>query len=243
MSKTVTEAIQYRRSVRKYKQEEIDEEKVKKCIENATQAPNSSNMQLWEFYHITDKKILQKLSKACFDQNAAKTAVNMVVFVTRRDKWKVRAKQNLHFLEKMFDKQEKAGIDVARRRKVSRRYYKKLMPTIYTDFFGLIGFYKKILSIFIGLFRPIYREVLYTDQKVIIHKSMALAAQNFMLSMSEIGYDTCPMEGSDTSRVKKILNLPRKAEINMIVGCGVRSEKGVYTERFRVPFNEVYRKI
>jgi nitroreductase len=200
-------------------------------------------MQLWEFYHITDKKILQKLSKACFDQNAAKTAVNMVVFVTRRDKWKVRAKQNLHFLEKMFDKQEKAGIDVARRRKVSRRYYKKLMPTIYTDFFGLIGFYKKILSIFIGLFRPIYREVLYSDQKVIIHKSMALAAQNFMLSMSEIGYDTCPMEGSDTSRVKKILNLPRKAEINMIVGCGVRSEKGVYTERFRVPFNEVYRKI
>ena len=138
MSKTVTEAIQYRRSVRKYKQEEIDEEKVKKCIENATLAPNSSNMQLWEFYHITDKKILQKLSKACFDQNAAKTAVNMVVFVTRRDKWKVRAKQNLHFLEKMFDKQEKAGIDVARRRKVSRRYYKKLMPTIYTDFFGLI---------------------------------------------------------------------------------------------------------
>ena len=243
MSKTVTEAIQYRRSVRKYKQEEIDEEKVKKCIENATLAPNSSNMQLWEFYHITDKKILQKLSKACFDQNAAKTAVNMVVFVTRRDKWKVRAKQNLHFLEKMFDKQEKAGIDVARRRKVSRRYYKKLMPTIYTDFFGLIGFYKKILSIFIGLFRPIYREVLYTDQKVIIHKSMALAAQNFMLSMSEIGYDTCPMEGSDTSRVKKILNLPRKAEINMIVGCGVRSEKGVYTECFRVPFNEVYRKI
>lgn len=243
MSKTVTEAIQYRRSVRKYKQEEIDEEKVKKCIENATLAPNSSNMQLWEFYHITDKKILQKLSKACFDQNAAKTAVNMVVFVTRRDKWKVRAKQNLHFLEKMFDKQEKAGIDVARRRKVSRRYYKKLMPTIYTDFFGLIGFYKKILSIFIGLFRPIYREVLYTDQKVIIHKSMALAAQNFMLSMSEIGYDTCPMEGSDTSRVKKILNLPRKAEINMIVGCGVRSEKGVYAERFRVPFNEVYRKI
>ena len=243
MSKTVTEAIQYRRSVRKYKQEEIDEEKVKKCIENATLAPNSSNMQLWEFYHITDKKILQKLSKACFDQNAAKTAVNMVVFVTRRDKWKVRAKQNLHFLEKMFDKQEKAGIDVARRRKVSRRYYKKLMPTIYTDFFGLIGFYKKILSIFIGLFRPIYREVLYTDQKVIIHKSMALAAQNFMLSMSEIGYDTCPMEGSDTSRVKKILNLPRKAEINMIVGCGVRSEKGVYTERFRVPFNEVYKKI
>ena len=243
MLKTVSEAIEYRRSVRKYLEVELDEEKVKNCIRNATLAPNSSNMQLWEFYHITDKETLKKLSKACFDQNAAKTAVNMVVFVARRDKWRKRAKENLNFLEDMFDQQEKDGIDVARRRKVSIRYYKNLMPTIYTDFFGLIGFYKKILSFFIGLFRPIYREVLFSDLKVITHKSVALAAQNFMLSMAEIGYDTCPMEGSDTTRVKKILKLPSKAEINMIIACGIRSEKGVYTERFRVPFDEVYRKI
>lgn len=243
MLKTVSEAIEYRRSVRKYLEVELDVEKVKNCIKNATLAPNSSNMQLWEFYHITDKETLKKLSKACFDQNAAKTAVNMVVFVARRDKWRKRAKENLNFLEDMFDQQEKDGIDVARRRKVSIRYYKNLMPTIYTDFFGLIGFYKKILSFFIGLFRPIYREVLFSDLKVITHKSVALAAQNFMLSMAEIGYDTCPMEGSDTTRVKKILKLPSKAEINMIVACGIRSEKGVYTERFRVPFDEVYRKI
>ena len=243
MLKTVTEAIKYRRSVRKYKQADIDEEKVKKCIINATLAPNSSNMQLWEFYHITDKKILKRLSEACFNQNAAKTAVNMVVFVARRDKWKERAKYNLDFLEKMFEKQEKDGVDVKRRRKVSRRYYKKLMPTIYTDFLGVIGIYKKILSFFIGLFRPIYREVLFSDLKVITHKSVALAAQNFMLSMAEVGYDTCPMEGSDTTRVKKILNLPTKAEITMIIGCGIRAENGVYTERFRVPFEKVYKKI
>ena len=146
MLKTVSEAIEYRRSVRKYLEVELDVEKVKNCIRNATLAPNSSNMQLWEFYHITDKETLKKLSKACFDQNAAKTAVNMVVFVARRDKWRKRAKENLNFLEDMFDQQEKDGIDVARRRKVSIRYYKNLMPTIYTDFFGLIGFYKKILS-------------------------------------------------------------------------------------------------
>ena len=132
MLKTVSEAIEYRRSVRKYLDAELDEEKVKNCIRNATLAPNSSNMQLWEFYHVTDNETLKKLSKACFDQNAAKTAINMVVFVARRDKWRERAKYNLDFLEDMFDKQEKKGIDVSRRRKVSRRYYKKLMPTIYT---------------------------------------------------------------------------------------------------------------
>jgi nitroreductase len=243
MLKTVSEAIKYRRSVRKYLDVELDEEKVKNCIRNATLAPNSSNMQLWEFYHVTDNKTLKKLSKACFDQNAAKTAVNMVVFVARRDKWRERAKYNLDFLEDMFDKQEKEGKDVERRRKVSIRYYKKLMPTIYTDFLGIIGYYKKILSFFIGLFRPIYREVLFSDSRVITHKSVALAAENFMLSMAEIGYDTCPMEGSDTTRVKKILKLPSKAEITMIIGCGIRAENGVYTERFRVPFDDVYKKV
>ena len=243
MLKTVSEAIEYRRSVRKYLDIELDEEKVKNCIRNATLAPNSSNMQLWEFYHVTDNDTLKKLSKACFNQNAAKTAINMVVFVARRDKWRERAKYNLDFLEDMFDKQEKKGMDVERRRKVSRRYYKKLMPTIYTDFLGIVGYYKKILSFFIGLFRPIYREVLFSDLRVVTHKSVALAAENFMLSMAEIGYDTCPMEGSDTIRVKKILKLPSKAEITMIIGCGVRAENGVYTERFRVPFDDVYKKV
>ena len=243
MLKTVSEAIEYRRSVRKYLDIELDEEKVKNCIRNATLAPNSSNMQLWEFYHVTDNDTLKKLSKACFDQNAAKTAINMVVFVARRDKWRERAKYNLDFLEDMFDKQEKEGMDVKRRRKVSRRYYKKLMPTIYTDFLGIVGYYKKILSFFIGLFRPIYREVLFSDLRVITHKSVALAAENFMLSMAELGYDTCPMEGSDTTRVKKILKLPYKAEITMIIGCGLRAENGVYTERYRVPFDDVYKKV
>ena len=243
MLKTVSEAIEYRRSVRKYLDIQLDEDKVKKCIKNATLAPNSSNMQLWEFYHVTNNDTLKKLSKACFDQNAAKTAINMVVFVARRDKWRERAKYNLDFLEDMFDKQEKEGMDVERRRKVSRRYYKKLMPTIYTDFLGIVGYYKKILSFFIGLFRPIYREVLFSDLRVVTHKSVALAAENFMLSMAEIGYDTCPMEGSDTTRVKKILKLPSKAEITMIIGCGVRAENGVYTERFRVPFDVVYKKV
>ena len=84
MLKTVSEAIKYRRSVRKYLEDKLDEEKVMNCIRNATLAPNSSNMQLWEFYHITDKEMLKRISKACFDQNAAKTAVNMVVFVANK---------------------------------------------------------------------------------------------------------------------------------------------------------------
>ena len=74
MEKTVSEAIQYRRSVRVYKEEPIDPDRVKACIENAVLAPTSSNLQLWEFYQVTDPGIQAKIVHACFDQPAARTA-------------------------------------------------------------------------------------------------------------------------------------------------------------------------
>jgi nitroreductase len=79
--------------------------------------------------------------------------------------------------------------------------------------------------------------------RIVAQKSAALTAQNFMISMTAINYETCPMEGFDSLRIKKILNLPAGAEINMIIGCGIRGESGVYGERFRIPFKEVYFKL
>ena len=75
------------------------------------------------------------------------------------------------------------------------------------------------------------------------HKSTALAAENFMISMTAYGYDTCPMEGFDSKIIKKVLNLPYNSEISMVIGCGIRSKKGIYGERFRIPVNEVYREL
>ena len=51
------------------------------------------------------------------------------------------------------------------------------------------------------------RQVTSTDTRIVAHKSAALATQNFMISMAGIGYDTCPMEGSDTLLVKKSSSL------------------------------------
>ena len=127
-----------------------------------------------------------------------------------------------------------------RKKKNAINYYKLLIPTLYGNFLRITGFLKYINVSIIGFFRPMYREVTSSDLRVVVHKSAALAAQNFMLSMSSSGYDTCPMEGFDSVRVKKILNLPGSAEINMIIGCGIRSKKGIYSEQFRVPFKEVY---
>jgi len=232
------EVIKSRRSVRDFLNKNINILTVKKCIKNATLAPNSSNLQLWEFYHIINSELKVNISRACFDQPAAKTANQFVVIVTRKDLWKSRRDFNLNFiLNKFKDLDDKKSI---RKKKNAINYYKLLIPTLYGNFLRITGFLKYINVSMIGFFRPMYREVTSSDLRVVVHKSAALAAQNFMLSMSSSGYDTCPMEGFDSVRVKKILNLPSSAEINMIIGCGIRSEKGVYSEQFRVPFKEVY---
>jgi nitroreductase len=242
MNKTVTEAILYRRSCRVYKNELLDTTKVKQCIENAVLAPTSSNLQLWEFYHITNLDVIKKLSHACFDQNAAKTAQQLVVVLARKDLWKERCKANIDFLNKSFDKPDLEE-RLLKRKKMALNYYQKIMPITYFDFLGIFGMLKYLIFQVIGLFRPIYRQARLSDMRIVAHKSAGLAAQNFMISMAEIGYDTCPMEGSDTLRVKRILGIPRSAEINMIISCGKRDDNGIYGPRFRVPFETVYKEV
>ncbi|WP_438972439.1 nitroreductase family protein [Polaribacter sp.] len=241
--KTVFEAIQYRRSVRIYDANKpIQTAIVKKCLEHAALAPNSSNMQLWEFYHITSKDSIAKIAPFCFNQNAAKTAQQLVIFVTRKDLWKERAKANLKFIEKNFG-ENNAKANQTKREKTVRNYYSKIIPFAYGDFLGIFGFLKFMMVTVIGFFKPIYRQVLKSDMRIVAHKTCALAAENFMISMAAEGYDTCPMEGLDTLRVKNLLGLPFGAEINMIVSCGIRDPKGVYGERFRIPFQEIYKEV
>ena len=235
--KIVSKAIDFRRSIRHYDQDlEIDEEIVKKCIEQAVLAPNSSNLQLWQFYHIIDKKIINELSKSCFNQPAARTAKQIVVTVVRKDLWRDRAKDNIKFQESNKESMSE------REYKLVMKYYKTAIPLAYKNFLGISSYIKYLYAWFIGLFRVMYRQLRTSDMRIVAHKTAGLASQNFMISMAGFNYDTCPMEGFDSIRVKKILKLNRSAEINMIIGCGIRTSKGVYGKRFRIPFDKVYKK-
>ena len=236
---TLEEIIHFRRSVRHYKDISIDSEKVKHCLELATLAPNSSNMQLWEFYHITNPETLKELAFACLNQQTATTAQQLVVFVTRRDLFSKRSKQVLELetrniqLNSPKERQEK-------RIKDRKLYYGQVMPFLYSRFLGILGLFRKVLVNIIGLFRTITYQVSENDVRVVVHKSCALAVQTFLLAMANEKYDTCAMEGFDSKRVKRILNLPMGAEVNMIISCGIREEGGVWGDRMRVPFDEVY---
>jgi nitroreductase len=237
------EILEHRRAIRKYDPAKpIDESIVKECLRLSTLAPTSSNMQLWECYHVTDKKMLAALSHACLGQSAASTAQQMVVFVTRQDKHRSHARAVLCALYDEI-KDNSPAARRSHRMKVWKQYYGTLMPFEYVRGFGLIGLLRKMLVQAIGLFHPIVRQASEQDVNTVVHKSCALAVQTFMLAMSEAGYDTCPIEGFDSLLVKRALHLPHHVGINMIISCGIRLPEGVWGERFRLPFEEFYHDV
>lgn len=240
-AKNFDEIVRSRRSVRIYDTEaKYNPDIAKRSLERAILSPNSSNMQLWEFYRVISPEPRKKIAEFCLGQKAATTAQELVVFVARPDKHKISAKKNLQWVDDASNTQESE-----RSKALRRTYYSKVMPFFYaSDFLFIFSAIKKIMFFFIGLSRPIVREVSVNDKRVTIHKSVALAAQTFMLSVKAEGYDTCPMEGFDSKRIKKFLKLPRKAQINMVISVGKgKYPQGIFYPTWRYNYEEVVKEI
>lgn len=236
LSDSFQEIILKRRSNRSYDQTiQVPDEVIQRSLERAILSPNSSNMQLWEFYWIKSRDQLNRFTPLCLNQNTAKTASHMIAFVTRRDLWKLR----MEWHKKNIESEIKNGTpDKYQKRMLN--YYAKIVPFAYSnDWFGLMGFLRWVVSNGISLFRPMTRMAGINDTRIVVHKSCALAAQTFMLSIAAEGYESCPMEGFDQVRARKALGLPRQAEIGMIVSVGKGTEKGIWGKRLRVPYDEV----
>ncbi len=50
-------------SIRKYENRPVEPEKIEKILRAAMQAPSTGNQQPWEFYVVTDRETIEKLSK------------------------------------------------------------------------------------------------------------------------------------------------------------------------------------
>ena len=217
--------VHNRRSVRVFNDSPINPNDLNECLELALLAPTSSNLQCWEFYWVKDPTKKDLLKEYCLNQIAAKTAQELIVCVARTDTWKKNKKDIINFLTK----QGNAPLSAL-------KYYKNIVPIVYTqgilNSFGLI---KKVAVKIIGLFRSIRREpTSNADMRVWAHKTTALACENLMLALTAYGYDSCPMEGMDSKKIKQLLNLSNKSEISMVIAIGKRDKKGIYGKRFRL---------
>ena len=216
--------VETRRSVRIFDKTPIPEADMRDVLDAALLAPNSSNLQPWEFYWVRSPAPKAALVEACLSQPAAKTAAELVVCVARTDTWRAMRARMLD----AFATQK--GVPAS-----AVDYYKKLVPMVYTV--GPLGILARVRGLamwFIGFKRAVPREpASAADMRTWAVKSTALACQNLMLALRAKGWDSCPMEGMDSSRIRKLLGLPRGAAVVMVVAAGRRSSKGVYGPRIR----------
>ena len=217
--------VRSRRSTRVFTDEKIPEQVMRRCLELALLAPNSSNLQSSEFYWVRDEAKKQELARLCLGQPAATTAQELVVCVARLDTWKRNCRMMIEQLEKSETPPPKAVFE----------YYKKLVPLAYGQGpFYLLGPIKKLLMVWLARNKPSPRGPAgKADMRVWAHKSTALACENLMLSLRACGYDSCPMEGMDERRIQKMLKLPRAAEICMVISAGKRARNGIYGRQIR----------
>jgi nitroreductase len=228
------QVIKTRRSVRKYTDESVPDSVIEKALEHALLAPNSSNLQPWEFYWVDSETNKKQIVDACLFQGAATTAKHLIVAVSRIDTWQKHRDQILD----NSDKNSAAWPKI-------KNYYTKIIPFFYRqDPLGINTLMRKIILPLTALKKASMRKpVTRSDLFEVVSKTTALACQNFMLSIVDQGYACCPMEGFDEKRVKKLLNLNSDCHVVMIISVGKEHPEGIWGKQFRVDKHQVIHKI
>ena len=214
------DVVDSRRSTRIYAKDEVPDDVIARVVDAAQKAPNSSNLQCWELYRVKDDRKKSLLVEACLDSLRLRRLPSCLC------SWQGLICGSATMLDPSeFDRRGNMP-------ERAYQYFTKITRIAYTQ--GAFAWVKRVWFPIRGLSKATPREPIgWGDMRVWAHKSTALSAAHFMLAMRAEGYDTCPMEGMDSKRVKRILSLPWKAEVCMVVSAGKRTEKGVYGERFR----------
>jgi nitroreductase len=129
------DVVKARRSCRKYTTELVPAVVIERALDAALLAPNSSNLQLWQFYWVNSPEKKAALAKACLGQSAAATAQELIVVVADWSFWKTNNKLMIEQLRKTS-----TNPDVT-------KYYEKLIPFVYTyGPLNLIGYAKSAMT-------------------------------------------------------------------------------------------------
>ncbi|MGO1966107.1 MAG: nitroreductase family protein [Moraxellaceae bacterium] len=218
------EVVESRRSVRRFTDTPIPDDVLADCLRLAMLAPNSSNLQPWEFYIIDDADNHKQAVKNCMNQNAAKTSARLIAVVARTDIWRDHAQQILsQYPDKPVPKKVKD-------------YYSKVVAL---DFLrgpaNVVSAAKWGATQIIRRTKGPIKSPYYTfeDTKNWATNNTALAAENLMLALRAYGFDSCAMGGFDEPAMKRLLDLSDHQHIVMMIGAGERADNGVYNTQFR----------
>jgi nitroreductase len=234
--------VESRRSARSFLPEPIPESVLIACFDLAICAPSSHNLEIWRFLDVRTPETRAVLNHLCLNQLQARQAANLIVAVARPDLWQLGAKR---MLERLGADAKEGTADTDYRAWLPRlkKKYTLMVPLLFADGpLHLLAPAKAALLWAISQFRPMMRGPLgRAEQQMWAIKTTALACENFMLALTAAGYDSCPLEGFDEPKVKRLFELSDEARVVMVIAAGrrgphalipqIRHERAFYIER------------
>jgi nitroreductase len=197
-----------RRATRHFLQQPVERELIERLLRTAQWAPSGYNLQPTRFVVVADSSIRSRIRRACMNQQPLEEAPIVIVFVGDH-----RASDRL---------EETLALDVAGGA-ITPDYANFLRRIVRLMFkqgpLGINWFWKATLI-------PLARVCIPIPQMMAVHKRFWLAKQamlcamNFMLAAEAAGLGTVPMEGFDTGRLRRALDLPRSWEPILVVPVG-----------------------
>ncbi|MBW7904266.1 MAG: nitroreductase family protein [Phycisphaerae bacterium] len=204
--------VHSRRSVRDFRPDPVPPELLERLLNAARWAPSGYNLQPTHVTVVSDPGLKQRLHAACLSQRQVLAAPLVTVFSGDG-----HAYRNL---PAVLAEDLAAGA-------TSPQYAARLSSLVPLAFergpVGLGWLWKALLPPVRRLFCPtpclpaVYRREWLTRQ-------VMLSAMNFMLAAHAARLSTVPMEGFDEGRVRRVVGLPRRHVICVIIPLGYAKE-------------------
>ena len=227
----ILDLISQRRAVKLFEPVEISKDLRQQILDAARYAPSSFNLQPYRFFWVQSDAKRATVAKLCLSQKPAETASALIVAVADLKSLPVTSQAQLEWMRTSNVTEEKIR-DFERKAKIGRILFK-------TGPFGIFAAIKWALFRLLNLRMVIGMPPLFhQDLLKWATKSTSLACQNLMIAAEALGMNTCPMEGFDSRRLSRYLNLSgRHHEIVMVIALGKKSSDYNEPPQWRRPLD------
>jgi nitroreductase len=189
----------------------VTREEVLPLLAAANNMPSTFHLRPWQFVIVDDPAVKKRLAFAAMNQQQIIDAPITVVVYVDAVKWEKN--YNLMLEENLTLGTINAKQSLAWKRNIS--FQLNLGPL------GIVGFFKKLALPIARLKSPtphIYGSA--AEAGLFLAAQATRAATAVMIAAKGSGFDTCPTDFYDEDRVRRLLGLPRRIRIAMILSIG-----------------------
>jgi Nitroreductase len=205
-------AVVRRHAARHFTDEPVSQARLARLLALTRRAPSGYDSQPWCAVVVRDPVRKRQLQRACLGQAQVVEAPAVVVFAANA--------RPVSRMREIATQNQALGAWSPEYARFMRRYTALRLGARWLDPVKRLGTW------LIGWIRSApYMPFGARERRAYAVKQTMLAGQTFMLAAAAHGLDTCPMEGLDPWRVRRVVGLGRPWWVPLVVPVGVAAER------------------